>query len=38
MVADGMRLEGKGMILYLQEKRLQLNADVDGFLDPGKMK
>ena len=38
MVADGMRLEGKGMTAYLQERRLQLNADVDGFLDPGKMK
>jgi LPS export ABC transporter protein LptC len=38
MVANGMRLEGKGMILSLQEKRLQLNADVDGFIDPGKMK
>jgi LPS export ABC transporter protein LptC len=38
MVADGMRLEGKGMTVYLQEKRLQLSADVEGFLDPGKMK
>jgi LPS export ABC transporter protein LptC len=38
MVADGMRLEGKGMTSYLQEKRLQLNADVEGFLDPEKMK
>ena len=37
MVADGMRLEGKGMAVYLQEKRLQLHADVKGFLDPGKM-
>jgi LPS export ABC transporter protein LptC len=38
MVADGMRLEGKGMTAYLQEKRLQLYADVEGFLDPEKMK
>jgi LPS export ABC transporter protein LptC len=38
MVADGMRLEGKGMTAYLQEKRLTLYADVEGFLDPGKMK
>jgi hypothetical protein len=33
-----MRLEGMGMTAYLQEKRLQLSADVEGFLDPGKMK
>lgn len=38
MAADGMRLEGKGMVFYLKEKRMQLNADVDGFLDPEKMK
>jgi LPS export ABC transporter protein LptC len=38
MAADGMRLEGKGMTVYLQEKRLELYADVEGFLDPEKMK
>jgi len=37
MVADGVRLKGKGMTAYLQEKRLQLHADVNGFLDPEKM-
>lgn len=33
MLAKGMRLEGTGMTLYLQDKRLSLNADVEGFLD-----
>ena len=38
MVAEGLRLEGDGLVFYLKEKRLQLNADVEGFLDPGKIK
>lgn len=38
MFADGVRLEGNGLVFYLKEKRLQLNAEVSGFLDPEKMK
>lgn len=38
MIAEGLRLEGKGLTLYLQEKRLQLNANVDAFIDPEKIK
>jgi LPS export ABC transporter protein LptC len=38
MTAEGMRLEGNGMTLYLQEKQLELASDVEGFLDPGKTK
>ncbi len=37
MLASGMRLEGTGMTLYLQKKRVQLNADVEGFFDPETM-
>jgi lipopolysaccharide export system protein LptC len=38
MTAEGVRLEGNGMTLYLQEKHLELASDVEGFLDPGKTK
>lgn len=37
MLATGMRLEGTGMTFDLQKKRVQLNADVEGFLDPQAM-
>jgi LPS export ABC transporter protein LptC len=38
MVAEGMRLEGTGLVFYVNEERLLLNADVEGFFEPGKMK
>lgn len=38
MLAEGMRLEGMGLHFHVDEKRLQLNADVEGFFEPKKMK
>lgn len=34
MVAEGLHLEGNGMVFYLQQERLLLNADVKGFFEP----
>lgn len=34
MVADGMDLEGDGLVFYLQQERLLLNADVKGSFEP----
>jgi len=34
MVADGMHLEGNGLVFYLQQERLLLNADVKGSIEP----
>jgi len=34
MVADGMHLEGDGLVFYLQQERLLLNADVKGSIEP----
>ncbi len=38
MVADGMSMEGTGMVFYLNQERLQLKADVKGSLNPNLMK
>ena len=38
MVADGVRLEGTGLVFFLQQERLQLQADVKGSLNPQEMK
>jgi LPS export ABC transporter protein LptC len=32
LVADGLRLQGTGLVFYLKQERLQLNADVKGVL------
>ncbi len=36
LVADGVHLEGTGLVFYLKQERLLLNADVKGSLDSGK--
>lgn len=33
MVADGLHLEGTGLVFYMKQQRLQLNADVKGSFD-----
>lgn len=33
LVADGLHLEGTGLLFYLKQERLHLNADVKGSLD-----
>ena len=33
MVGEGIHLEGTGLVFYLKQERLQLNADVNGSLD-----
>lgn len=38
MVADGLHMEGTGLIFYLKQERLQLKADVKGSLDPKEVK
>lgn len=38
LVADGVHLEGKGLVLYLKQERLKLQADVKGSLDPKQVK
>ena len=38
MVAEGLHLEGNGMVFYLQRELLLLNADVKGSFAPEKMK
>ncbi|MCK4508241.1 MAG: LPS export ABC transporter periplasmic protein LptC [Desulfuromonadales bacterium] len=37
MVADGVHLEGTGLVFYLKQDRLQLKADVKGSLDSKQM-
>ena len=36
LVADGIHLEGTGLVFYLKQERLLLNSDVIGSLDPSK--
>jgi len=38
MVADNVRLEGTGLVFYLQQELLQLKADVNGSLNPKEVK
>lgn len=38
LVAEGVDLEGSGLIFYLKQERLLLNANVKGTLDSDKMK
>ena len=38
LVADGLHLEGIGLVFYVKQERLHLNAAVKGSLDAEKMK
>jgi LPS export ABC transporter protein LptC len=38
MVAEGMHLEGKGLVFFMQQERLLLNADVKGVFEPKQKK
>ena len=38
MVADGVQMEGRGLVFFLKQERLLLKADVKGTLDSKQMK
>lgn len=38
LAADGVQMEGTGLVFYLEQERLKLNADVKGSLDSKQIK